>query len=150
MQLWLAPQLLLTQTCGYPLMTALRGRVRVMGRPCFDLPDSCDGKHCSLLLTRADEPRQTLPELFGSHGVINGEDSNSGMNLLRHRLAPLQQDGRFFSRVSISGSHRESLRWLRERKADLAAIDSVTFAYLARYAEEDVSGLRVVARSAFS
>src|SRR5207253_7112883 len=32
MQLWLAPQLLLTQTCGYPLMTALRGRVRVIGR----------------------------------------------------------------------------------------------------------------------
>lgn len=82
--------------------------------------------------------------------MINGEDSNSGMNLLRQRLAPLHQDGQFFTRVGISGSHRESLRWLRENKADLAAIDSVTFAYLARHAQEEVAGLRVVVRSAFS
>lgn len=150
MQLWLAPQLLLTQTCGYPLMTALRGQVRVIGRPRYELPDSSGGNHCSLLVSRADEPRRTLAALFDSRGVINGEDSNSGMNLLRHRLASLQRDGRFFSSVSISGSHRESLRWLREDKADLAAIDSVTFAYLARYAKEEVAGLRVVARSAFS
>jgi ABC-type phosphate/phosphonate transport system substrate-binding protein len=72
------------------------------------------------------------------------------MNLLRHRLAPLHHEGQFFARVGISGSHRESLRWLREDKADLAAIDSVTFAYLARHAEAEVAGLRVIVRSAFS
>ncbi|OLF52704.1 phosphate/phosphite/phosphonate ABC transporter substrate-binding protein [Pseudomonas chlororaphis] len=148
--LWLSPRLLLTQTCGYPLMTALRGKVRVIGRPRYELPDSSAGNHCSLLLSRADDPRRTLQALQGSRGVINGEDSNSGMNLLRQRLAPLQRDGRFFASLGISGSHRESLRWLRQGQADLAAIDSVTFAYLARYAEEEVAGLRIVARSAFS
>jgi ABC-type phosphate/phosphonate transport system substrate-binding protein len=91
-----------------------------------------------------------LSAFGGSRGVINGEDSNSGMNLLRHRLAPLQREGQFFSHVGISGSHRESLRWLREDKADLAAIDSVTFAYLARHAEDEVANLRIVGRSAFS
>jgi ABC-type phosphate/phosphonate transport system substrate-binding protein len=150
LDLWLNPQLLLTQTCGYPLMTALRGQVRVLGRPRYELPDSHGGNHCSLLLSRADDPRRTLPDFRGSRGVINGEDSNSGMNLLRHRLAPLHRDGQFFARVGISGSHRESLRWLREDLADLAAIDSVTFAYLARHAEEEVAGLRIVSRSAFS
>lgn len=150
MDLWLSPHLLLTQTCGYPLMTALRGQVRVLGRPRYELPDSSGGNHCSLLLSRADNPRRTLPDFLGSRGVINGEDSNSGMNLLRHRLAPLHRDGRFFARVDITGSHRESLRWLREDLADLAAIDSVTYAYLARYAAEEVAGLRVVARSAVS
>ncbi|MHC8345605.1 phosphate/phosphite/phosphonate ABC transporter substrate-binding protein [Pseudomonas sp. RT6P73] len=149
-KLWLSPDLLLTQTCGYPLMTALRGKVRVVGRPRYELPDSNGGNHCSLLLCRADDPRRTLPAFRDSRGVINGEDSNSGMNLLRHRLAPLHRDGHFFSSVAISGSHRESLRWLREERADLAAIDSVTFAYLARHAQEEVAGLRVVARSAFS
>ncbi|MCU1763533.1 PhnD/SsuA/transferrin family substrate-binding protein [Pseudomonas sp. 14P_8.1_Bac3] len=148
--LWLSPNLLLTQTCGYPLMMALRGRVRVLGRPRYELPDSSGGNHCSLLLSRADDPRRTLPEFYDSRGVINGEDSNSGMNLLRQRLAPLHRDGRFFSGISVSGSHRESLRWLREDRADLAAIDSVTFAYLARHAAEEVAGLRVVVRSAFS
>jgi hypothetical protein len=48
--------------------------------------------------------------------VINSEDSNSGMNLLRQRLAPLQRDGQFFAKVGISGAHRESLRWLREER----------------------------------
>lgn len=150
MALWQAPERVLTQTCGYPLMTALSARVRVIGRPNYQLPDSSGGNHCGLLLSRAFDPRKTLAALFGSRGVINSEDSNSGMNLLRHRLAPLQRDGRFFSQVGISGSHRESLRWLREKRADLAAIDSVTFAYLARHAADEVAGLRVVARSAFS
>ncbi|MHC8291115.1 phosphate/phosphite/phosphonate ABC transporter substrate-binding protein [Pseudomonas sp. XS1P51] len=150
MDLWLSPHLLLTQTCGYPLMTALRGQVRVLGRPRYELPDSTGGNHCSLLLCRADDSRRSLPAFRGSRGVINGEDSNSGMNLLRHRLAPLHHDGHFFASVGISGSHRESLRWLREDKADLAAIDSVTFAYLAQHAEAEVAGLRVVVRSAFS
>ncbi|MGE8187788.1 phosphate/phosphite/phosphonate ABC transporter substrate-binding protein [Pseudomonas sp. NPDC086278] len=148
--LWRSPQLLLSQTCGYPLMTALRGQVRLIGRPCYELPESHGGTHCSLLLCRADDRRQTLPDFRGSRGVINAEDSNSGMNLLRHRLAPLHRNGRFFATVGSSGSHRESLRWLREDQADLAAIDSVTFAYLARHAVAEVTGLRLVARSAFS
>ena len=146
--LWLAPELLVTQTCGYPLMTQLRGQVRVIGRPRYELPHSSQGEHCSLLLTRDDNPRTTLAAFYNSRGVINGHDSNSGMNLLRERLAPLQRDGRFFASVGISGAHRESLRWLRENRADLAAIDSVTYDYLARFAPEEVAGLRIVMRSA--
>lgn len=146
--LWLAPELLVTQACGYPLMTQLRGQVRVIGRPRYELTHSSQGEHCSLLLTRDDNPRTTLAEFYNSRGVINGHDSNSGMNLLRERLAPWQRHGRFFASVGISGAHRESLRWLREGWADLAAIDSVTFDYLARFAPQEVSGLRVITRSA--
>ncbi|WP_277758965.1 PhnD/SsuA/transferrin family substrate-binding protein [Pseudomonas sp. A34-9] len=149
-ELWLSPDLLLTQTCGYPLMTALRGQVRIVGRPRYELPDASAGNHCSLILGRADDSRKTLADFHNSRGVINSEDSNSGMNLLRQRLAPLQQNGQFFASVGISGGHRESLRWLRENLADLAAIDSVTYAYLARHVPEEVCALRVVARSAFS
>src|SRR5476651_468223 len=146
--LWRAPELLLTQTCGYQLMTELRGQVQVLGRPRYELPHSSAGTHCSLLLTRDDNPRTALADFYNSRGVINGHDSNSGMNLLRERLAPLQQGGRFFAEVGISGAHRESLRWLHEGRADLAAIDSVTFDYLARFAPQEVAGLRIVTRSA--
>ena len=149
-QLWLSPDLLLTQTCGYPLMTALRGQVRIVGRPRYELPDASAGNHCSLIISRVDDPRKTLADFHNSRGVINSDDSNSGMNLLRQRLAPLNQDGQFFASVGVSGGHRESLRWLRESHADLAAIDSVTYGYLARHVPEEVSGLRVVARSALS
>lgn len=149
-ELWLSPDLLLTQTCGYPLMTLLRDQVRIVGRPRYELPDASAGNHCSLIISRADDVRKTLADFRGSRGVINSEDSNSGMNLLRQRLAPLQRDGQFFATVGISGAHRESLRWLRDGHADLAAVDSVTYAYLAQHAPEDVSGLRMVARSALS
>ncbi len=150
MQLWLSPQLLFTQTCGYPLMTLLRGQVKLIGRPRYEFEHASGGTHCSLLLSHEREGRRTLEDFYDSRGVINDEGSNSGMNLLRHSLAPLHQDGRFFDSVGQSGAHRESLRWLREDLADLAAVDSVTFAYLARFAPHEVAGLRVVARSALS
>jgi ABC-type phosphate/phosphonate transport system substrate-binding protein len=69
---------------------------------------------------------------------------------LRHQIAPLQRDGRFFGRISATGGHRNSLRWLKEGRGDLAAIDSVTHDYLARDSSEELAGLRILARSAIS
>ena len=34
--LWLSGHLLLAQTCGYPLMTLLQGKVRLVGRPVYE------------------------------------------------------------------------------------------------------------------
>jgi ABC-type phosphate/phosphonate transport system substrate-binding protein len=146
--LWLSPHLLLTQTCGYPLMTELRGKVQVVGRPVYQLPHSADGNHCSLLVAREDDPRQALVEFRGSHGLLNSRDSNSGMNLFRHALAPLQQDGKFFADITLTGGHRASLAAIKAGDGDLAAIDSVTFDYLARDASEAVASVKVIARTA--
>lgn len=146
--LFLTPDLLFTQTCGYPLITALRGRVRLVGRPDFDLPHSAGGEHCSLLLVREDEPRNDLDSLRGCRGAANNPDSNTGMNLLRHALAPWQRDGRYFSELQWSGSHRQSLAWLREGSVDLIAMDSVTFAYLALHSPAETRGVRLLQRSA--
>lgn len=146
--LWLSPHLLLTQTCGYPLMTELRGKVQVVGRPVYQLPHSANGNHCSLLVAREDDPRQALVEFRGSHGLLNSRDSNSGMNLFRHALAPLQQDGRFFADTTLTGGHRASLAAIKAGNGDLAATDTVTFDYLARDASEEVAGVKVIARTA--
>jgi ABC-type phosphate/phosphonate transport system substrate-binding protein len=148
--LWLSPELILAQTCGYPLMTQLRGRVQVIGRPVYQLPHSAGGSHCSLVLVREEDPRHELIDFRGSHGLINSEDSNSGMNLFRHTLAPLQVQGRFFGQVSVTGGHRDSLRWLKEGRGDLAAIDSVTYDYLARDGSDEVAGLRILTQTALS
>jgi ABC-type phosphate/phosphonate transport system substrate-binding protein len=146
--LWLSPHLLLAQTCGYPLMTELQGKVQVVGRPVYQLPHSADGSHCSLMVAREDDPRQELVEFRGSHGLLNSRDSNSGMNLFRHALAPLQQNGVFFADVTLTGGHRNSLAAIKAGDGDLAAIDSVTFDYLARDGSEEVAGLKVIARTA--
>lgn len=147
-QLWLSPQLLLAQTCGYPLMKILRGQVQVVGRPVYQLPHSAGGNHCSLIVARADDPRQRLEDFRGSHGLLNAQDSNSGMNLFRHTLAPLQRDGQFFAQVSLTGGHRNSFVAIKAGEGDLAAIDSVTFDYLARDHSEEIAGVKVIARTA--
>lgn len=147
-ELWLHPRLLLAQTCGFPLVTELKKQVRVVGRPCFTLPGASAGQHRSLLLVRRDDLRQSLPEFFDCRGAYNSIDSNSGMNLLRHALIPHVRDGRFFKRLVATGSHRQSIAHVVRDEADLAAIDSVTFAYLARHAPSEVAGLRVLARTA--
>lgn len=148
--LWLSPDLLLTQTCGYPLMTRLRGQVQVVGRPVYRLPNSQDGNHCSLLVARADDSRQQLADFRGSHGLLNARDSNSGMNLFRHALAALQSGAPFFAQVSITGGHRASLAAIKAGRGDIAAIDSVTFDYLARDGSDEVVGLKVIGRTAWS
>jgi ABC-type phosphate/phosphonate transport system substrate-binding protein len=146
--LWLSPQLLLTQTCGYPLMTSLRCKVQLVGRPVYQLPHTAEGAHCSLLVARADDSRQTLEAFRGSHGLVNSQDSNSGMNLFRHALAPFQREGRFFADTTLTGGHRNSLARIKAGKGDLAAIDSVTFDYLTREESDEVAGLKIIARTA--
>lgn len=143
---WQSPDLLLSQTCGYPFITSLRGKVRLIGRPSYELAHSSGGEHCSLLLCRADSSVTDLAGLQGSHGLINAPDSNSGMNLLRHTLAGINAQG-FFSKLTYTGSHRESIRRLKNHDGDLAAIDSVTFDYLARDNSEEIDGLKILARS---
>lgn len=143
---WLSPDLLLSQTCGYPFITSLRGKVRLVGRPSYELAHSSGGDHCSLLLCRADSAVTDLVGFQGSHGLINARDSNSGMNLLRHTLAGINERG-FFSKLTFTGSHRESIRRLKDYDGDLASIDSVTYDYLARDNSDEIEGLRVLVRS---
>ncbi|XOV43867.1 PhnD/SsuA/transferrin family substrate-binding protein [Pseudomonas sp. App30] len=142
--LWLHPRLLLAQTCGYPLRTRLGEQVQLVGRPRFDLPDAQNGAHCSLLVVRRDDPRQALEQWRGSHVALNSRDSNSGTHLLYDTLEALAPRGQFFARESLSGSHRQSLAWVATGKADLAAIDSVTFAYLPA---EETAGVRILGRT---
>ena len=60
---------------------------------------------------------RSLEELRGSVAVINQQHSHSGMNALRHSIAPLARDGRFFSRVTVSGSHLDSIAALQQGQA---------------------------------
>ena len=66
------------------------------------------------------------------------------MNALRVLIAPASRDGRFFSNVRISGSHAASLQMLRNRDADVASIDCVTYALLKSYRPEALSGTRML------
>jgi ABC-type phosphate/phosphonate transport system substrate-binding protein len=128
--LWRHPDLLISQTCGYPLMHGLSECVQLIATPQFDAP-GCDGPHySSVLATRVDAHFDSLAACRGARAAYNQDDSNSGMNVLRHVVAPLARNGMFFSEVVRTGSHLGSLRAVVENRADVAAIDCVTFAFV--------------------
>lgn len=147
---WTAPDMLFGQTCGYPLVTALRGHVHVLGTPVFDMPH-CDGaRYSSLLMVREDSGLSDLQALRGKRAGFNGPDSHSGMNALRHSVAKLALQGRFFGSVLATGGHRESLQALQDGRIDVAAIDCVHHGYARREAPERLVGLRVLHVSALA
>lgn len=124
---WRQPNLLFAQTCGYPLMTQLRGQVAVLAVPSYDLPDCAPGEHCSLFVAAEGQARQRLGDFRNTRLALNDHDSNSGMNLLRHALAPLGRDSAFFAEVRISGGHLRSLAMVAAGEVELTSVDAVTF-----------------------
>lgn len=128
--IWTAPDLLLAQTCGYPLMTRLGSAVELVATPIYHA-QGCDGAlHRSAIIVRRDDRAITLADCTGYRAAINARDSNTGMNLLRAAFAPLARQGRFFSTVVETGAHARSVWAVIARQADVAAIDAVTLALL--------------------
>jgi len=148
---WRAPDTLLSQTCGYPLVAQLAGDVDVLARPGFAIEGCEDHSYCSFVVVRDDDAIDELADLQGQRLAVNSPDSHSGMNALRHLLAPVAaprlRDGRFFAQVLRSGSHASSLALVQTGQADVCAVDCVTFANLGAHRPEAVHGLRVLART---
>ncbi len=146
-ELWRDPRLLLSQTCGYPLIHAMKRVLRVVATPVYDAP-GCEGAdYRSLILVRADDPARSLADLRGRRGAVNGPASHSGYNALRSVVAAIAGGAAFFSTVIETGGHLASAEAMAEGRADVAAIDCVTYALVARHRPAAVAGLRVLGRS---
>lgn len=143
-QLWTHPDLLLGQTCGYPLTHALGGRVRLVATPCYRAGSASGAEYASLIFARADDPRRRLLD-FRADGrlALNGIDSHSGHHALRAALAAIAS-GPWFASATITGSHIASLEVVRRGAADVAAIDGVIVALLERHAPGALEGLRLL------
>lgn len=142
---WQAPDLLLAQCCGYPLMADARLDLRVLAFPRYDVPDCAPGRHVSRLVVRADDRGVDLAAYRGRVAAINAPLSNTGVNLFRDALADVAGRAPFFAEVVTTGSHRHSALAVRSGAADIAAIDAVTHEALKRYEPEVLSGLRILA-----
>lgn len=136
---WLSPQLALGQTCGWPLVTFLRGRVRTIGA----FVHRVDGVSSHLYRSVIVGQRQmALEDFWGSRAAVNSDDSLSGYISL---LAALPgANATWPGEVLWTGAHIASLEAVRNGDADVASIDGMTWAYLARDAPNLVEGLVVV------
>jgi ABC-type phosphate/phosphonate transport system substrate-binding protein len=143
--IWRDPNLLLGQTCGYPLRRYLARDVRVVGTPVYDLP-GCEGPyHCSFIIVPVGSPHDDLWSLRGSRAAVNGPDSNTGMNLFRAVIAPLADGRPFFAGVALTGAHSGSLSAVASGKADVAAIDCVSFWLISRERPDLADKVRILA-----
>jgi ABC-type phosphate/phosphonate transport system substrate-binding protein len=146
--LWTSPALLLAQTCGYPLVTRLSGRVQLVATPCYRAA-GCEGPfRRSAIVVRAEAPARRLADLRGARCALNEPTSDSGMNLLRAAVAPLAQGAAYFSEVVVTGSHLASAEAIAEGAADVAALDAVSYAHLRRLRPQVARRLRLLEWSA--
>lgn len=144
---WLRPDLVFGQTCGYPYVRQLRGKVQLVASPVYGLP-GCDGaRKCSFIVVNARSSAMSIEDLRGKRAAINQPGSNSGYNLFRAFVAPHAVDGRFFSSVIETGGHRASMEAVSTGVADVAAIDCVTFGNTLRFDPDSVARLRILAET---
>ena len=141
---WHDPLLLFGQACQYPLASTWHEAVRLVAIPAYAAP-GCEGsRYRSAVIVRTGDPAQRLADLRGRRCAVNERSSNSGSNLLRAAIAPLAEQGRFFSSVELTGGHLASARAVAEEAADVAAIDCVSYAHIQRFHPELTARLRIL------
>ncbi len=141
---WREPGLFISQTCGYPLTHELRGQVRLAATPCYGAPGCAGATYRSVILTHAASGLRDLAGLAGKRAAVNGFDSQSGWNVLRHALRGFGEARRFLGDIVVTGGHRASLGALAARQVDVAAADCVTFELLRRIAPREVQDLSIL------
>ena len=141
----IGPEILFSQTCGYPLGTIFSGQAIRLGTPCYDVP-GCEGPtHCGLFIVPATSTTRELRDLRGGVFLFNSRHSNSGMNLPRRALADIADRRPFFAKVIETGSHPGNLDRIARGEADATAVDNVTYAFWCHYRPEPARHVRVLA-----
>jgi ABC-type phosphate/phosphonate transport system substrate-binding protein len=143
-QAWLSPDLVLSQTCGFPYRARLHDKVTLIGTPDYGLPGCAPGQYNSVFVARKDDPRQTLADFDGTPIAYNEGLSQSGWAAPQNHAASL---GLRFPAGPATGGHRLSAAAVAQGKADLAALDALTWALLVERGG-DTLALKEVARTA--
>lgn len=136
---WTDANVVVTQTCGWPLVTELLGRVEVLGAFCHQVPGAHSHRYrAALVATRPGAPG----DYSDARAAVNGTGSLSGwISLLASVHGSRHAD---HERVLLTGSHEASLAALAAGRADVASIDAVSLAHLRRLRPELTEHLHVV------
>lgn len=139
---WVNPKLLLSQTCSLPYRTGLQEDLSIVATPVHNL--NCPaGMYFSVVLVRADDTRDTLDAFSGARLAINSPISQSGWAAID---AHAQAEGVAFGSVFETGSHSASARAVADERADLCAVDAVTWSMIERW-DDFAKGLRVLCQT---
>jgi len=143
-ELWSGEHCLFSQTCGWPYLQRYCDSVDLVLTPHYAV-DGCKGAYnSSRIVCRKKDPRENLMEFRATRLVINAADSQSGFQAMKSALAAAGASAPFFSDCVVSGSHRESIRMVADEKADICAIDPVSWALATRFEPQPVAQLKVI------
>lgn len=141
---WKSADLIVGQTCGYPYTHGYADHLRILGIPDYNVSGCDNYQYQSLILCRKDQPFSDLTSFRNSIAVINNYGSHSGFSAFRHSIAKVAESRKFFKQVLISGGHRFSMEALCLKKADICAVDPVSFALAQKYVPELVEPLQII------
>jgi len=134
---WREPNLLFSQTCGYPFTHDFKGILTYVATPSYDADGCGSGTYRSFIFAREKKDARDIP---GLKPAINSWDSMSGMLALR-------LVGGNLSEAVVTGSHLASLAAVQSGAAEVCATDSVCVAMARRYKPEVLEGLVEIVRS---
>jgi ABC-type phosphate/phosphonate transport system substrate-binding protein len=137
---WQSPDLVFSQTCGLPYRARLHGHVTLVGSPDYGLEGCPPGHYRSLYVVRQDDPRDTVAAFDGARLTYNEALSQSGWASPMNDAA---SRGIAFRPGPATGAHVASAWAVAQGKAEIAAIDALTWAILS---EQGLAppGLRVI------
>ncbi len=142
--LWANPALAFAQTCGLPYVSQLRGKATLIGAPDYGIIPGKPGWYNSAIIVRGDDTRSRLADFAGATFAYNEPSSQSGLFAMMHMVQSGFGSGQFFGDCHLSGAHVFSVHAVMEGRADIAAIDAVTWRYVQKFMPE-TSSLRVLA-----
>jgi len=126
-KVWRDPAMIIGQVCAINPVRDGLGETDVLGTICYapppGLPDTEPGIYYSAIVARRDDPRTEagLGAFRSATLAANGIDSQSGYWSLGHEVRTRELP--FFGLATFTGAHRESVRAVAARTADVAAID---------------------------
>ncbi len=144
-EVWRNPKLMLGQACGLPLIARLSEQVSVVGSPAYVI-EGVPGSYHSVLLVHSNTEAVSLEQFKLRRYAYNALLSQSGFAAFHSSFMKAGRRPDDWDEAYCTGSHRESIRAVAAGRADIAAIDAVSFEIAKRYLPE-ASGVRVIARS---
>ena len=132
LEVWTAPDLVLSQTCGMPYRLWLHERVALVGTPDYGLEGCAPGHYSSALVVRADDPREALSDYREAVFAYNQTFSHSGYAA---PYALCAGHGFWFENRVQTHGHRMSAQAVTEGRADIAALDGVTWRLMQAHEE---------------
>lgn len=138
---WTDGDCALSQACGWPVATRLRGVVDVVGAFSLDIPDADEHRYRSVIVSKSAELLGTR-DLSATTAAATSDDSLSGWISLC--AASGVSVHAWPGGLTWTGSHLNSVATLVRGEADVTSIDALSWAHISHLHSDLTEGLHVI------